>query len=148
MDKMEEDKPYYAIIAGLCASSASLFGKLTANTDRLVKILGLSDWPASETIAQILCVLIMILLNGCVWRFFVKALHAGSGSTLRASLTSAATNYVASAILGTVLFNEQSTLLWWFGTALVLAGLLLIIGGSEDHAPSDEPRSSTHIKKE
>ncbi|XP_053679802.1 uncharacterized protein LOC128730748 [Anopheles nili] len=73
----------------------------------------------------------MILLNGCVWRFFVKALHSGSGSTLRASLTSAAANYVASALLGTVIFNEKSTLLWWFGTMLVLGGLLLIIGGSE-----------------
>uniref|UniRef100_A0A182WPS0 EamA domain-containing protein n=1 Tax=Anopheles minimus TaxID=112268 RepID=A0A182WPS0_9DIPT len=89
----------------------------------------------------------MILLNGCVWRFFVKALHAGSGSTLRASLASAATNYVASAILGLILFNEQSTLLWWFGTGLVLAGLLLIIGGSDEEITSAQAKR-TNVKQE
>uniref|UniRef100_A0A8W7PIM4 EamA domain-containing protein n=1 Tax=Anopheles coluzzii TaxID=1518534 RepID=A0A8W7PIM4_ANOCL len=137
--KMEQERPYYAVIAGLCASFASLFGKLTANSGRLLEHAGLTALPAGETLVQAVCFLTMVLLNGCVWRFFVKALHAGSGSTLRASLASAATNYVASALLGTVLFNEQSSLLWWLGTALVLAGLLLIIGGSEEKVHEDHP---------
>ncbi|XP_052889039.1 uncharacterized protein LOC128297441 [Anopheles moucheti] len=144
---MEQEKPYYAVIAGLCASFASLSGKLTANSGRLLDWAGLAAWPSGELLVQASCVLIMILLNGCVWRFFVKALHAGSGSTLRASLASAATNYVASAILGLVLFNEQSTLLWWFGTALVLAGLLLIIGGSDEETIDAQPKR-THVKEE
>uniref|UniRef100_A0A182N3Y2 MADF domain-containing protein n=1 Tax=Anopheles dirus TaxID=7168 RepID=A0A182N3Y2_9DIPT len=122
---------------------------MTMDQKRKFKIGILQLIDAGETIAQALCVLIMILLNGCVWRFFVKALQAGSGSTLRASLASAATNYVASAILGTLLFNEQSTLLWWLGTAFVLAGLLLIIGGSEDTGPpSNEPPTRAHEKRE
>uniref|UniRef100_A0A4Y0BJJ8 EamA domain-containing protein n=1 Tax=Anopheles funestus TaxID=62324 RepID=A0A4Y0BJJ8_ANOFN len=144
---MEQEKPYYAVVAGLCASFASLFGKLTANSGRLLDWSGLSTWPGGDLLVQALCVLIMILLNGCVWRFFVKALHAGSGSTLRASLTSAATNYVASAILGLLLFDERSTLLWWFGTALVLAGLLLIIGGSDEEKISTQSKR-TNVKEE
>ncbi|XP_050079569.1 uncharacterized protein LOC126567390 [Anopheles maculipalpis] len=144
---MEQEKPYFAVIAGLCASFASLFGKLTANSGRLLDWVGLASWPVGEVLVQALCVLIMILLNGCVWRFFVKALHTGTGSTLRASLASAATNYVASAILGMLLFNEHSTLLWWLGTLLVLAGLLLIIGGSDEESEATHS-NQTHRKGE
>lgn len=48
-----------------------------------------------EFLAQVLCIVIMVLLNACVWRFFVKALHT-NGGTLVASLVSAATNYTVS----------------------------------------------------
>ena len=40
--KMEQERPYYAVIAGLCASFASLFGKLTANSGRLLEHAGLT----------------------------------------------------------------------------------------------------------
>ncbi|XP_049545622.1 transmembrane protein 42 [Anopheles darlingi] len=126
---MENHRPQYAVIAGLCASSASLFGKLTSNSQRVAENIGLPGW---HLLAQVLCVAIMILLNGCVWRFFVKALHTGNGSSLVASLVSAATNYVASALLGWLIFDEQSTIVWWFGTSLVLAGLLLILSGTDN----------------
>uniref|UniRef100_A0AAG5DLV9 EamA domain-containing protein n=1 Tax=Anopheles atroparvus TaxID=41427 RepID=A0AAG5DLV9_ANOAO len=125
---MEKPKPYYAVAAGICAASASLFGKLTSNSSIVAANIGLPEWPV---VTQLLCVAIMISLNACVWRFFVKALHTGSGSSLVASLVSAATNYVTSAILGWVIFEEHTSMLWWLGTTLVLIGLLLIISGTE-----------------
>ncbi|KAL1395828.1 hypothetical protein pipiens_002789 [Culex pipiens pipiens] len=83
-----------------------------------------------ELLAQIACIVIMVLLNACVWRFFVKALHS-DGGTLVAALVSAATNYTASALLGWFIFDERTSFLWWIGTALVLAGLLLIVNDDE-----------------
>ncbi|XP_058175028.1 transmembrane protein 42 [Anopheles ziemanni] len=130
---MDGQKPYYAMVAGICASSASLFGKLTSNSDVVAARIGLPEWPA---LTQLLCIGIMIALNACVWRFFVKALHTGSGSTLVASLVSAVTNYITSAVLGWLIFKENTTVFWWAGTALVLSGLLLIISGTEEQESS------------
>ncbi|XP_058055394.1 transmembrane protein 42 [Anopheles bellator] len=139
---MDKNKPHYAVVAGLCASFSSLFGKLTSNSERVAQNIGLPGW---HLLAQVLCVAVMILLNACVWRFFVKALHTGSGSSLVASLASAATNYVASAILGWLIFDEQTTIVWWIGTSLVLAGLLLLITGTDQE---DQQRKRSDGKVE
>ncbi|XP_038112656.1 transmembrane protein 42 [Culex quinquefasciatus] len=124
---MSKPKPYFAIISGLCASSASFFGKLSSLGQEIAENAGYKQF---ELLAQIACIVIMVLLNACVWRFFVKALHA-DGGTLVAALVSAATNYTASALLGWFIFDERTSFLWWIGTALVLAGLLLIVNDDE-----------------
>ncbi|XP_039439391.1 transmembrane protein 42 [Culex pipiens pallens] len=124
---MSKPKPYFAIISGLCASSASFFGKLSSLGQEIAENAGYKQF---ELLAQIACIVIMVLLNACVWRFFVKALHS-DGGTLVAALVSAATNYTASALLGWFIFDERTSFLWWIGTALVLAGLLLIVNDDE-----------------
>ncbi|XP_058837925.1 transmembrane protein 42 [Topomyia yanbarensis] len=123
-----QTKPYYAIVSGLCASSASFFGKLSSFGEQLADNMG-NKQP--QLFLQVLCLSIMVLLNACVWRFFVKALHT-NGGTLVASLVSAATNYAASAILGWLIFHEQTSYWWWIGTAFVLGGLLLIVHDDEE----------------
>ncbi|XP_065079511.1 transmembrane protein 42 [Ochlerotatus camptorhynchus] len=128
---MSQSRPYYAIVSGLCASSASFFGKLSSLGQQLAENVGNKEL---ELLAQVLCIVIMVLLNACVWRFFVKALHT-NGGTLVASLVSAATNYTVSALLGWLIFNEKTSCLWWIGTALVLGGLLLIVSDDESAAP-------------
>ncbi|XP_021709877.1 transmembrane protein 42 [Aedes aegypti] len=136
--RMTQSKPYYAIISGLCASSASFFGKLSALGQQLAENAGNKEL---EFLAQVLCIVIMVLLNACVWRFFVKALHT-NGGTLVASLVSAATNYTVSALLGWLIFGERTSVLWWIGTALVLSGLLLIVNDDEDNR--DKAKKKEH----
>ncbi|XP_055535706.1 uncharacterized protein LOC129724654 [Wyeomyia smithii] len=127
MDKVQS-KPYYAIVSGLCASTASFFGKLSSLGEYLAENFGNQQF---QLLIQILCIGIMVMLNACVWRFFVKALHT-NGGTLVASLVSAATNYIVSALFGWLIFQEQTSIWWWFGTALVLGGLLLIVNDDDE----------------
>ncbi|XP_058457192.1 transmembrane protein 42 [Malaya genurostris] len=124
----DQTKPYYAVVSGICASSASFFGKLSSFGEQLADNIGNKQL---KLLIQILCIGTMVLLNACVWRFFVKALHT-NGGTLVASLVSAATNYTASAILGWLIFHEQTSVWWWIGTAFVLGGLLLIVNDDEE----------------
>ncbi|XP_062560373.1 transmembrane protein 42 [Armigeres subalbatus] len=133
---MTKSKPYYAIVSGLCASSASFFGKLSSfgqledNSNKELQLL-----------MKVLCIVIMVLLNACVWRFFVKALHT-NGGTLVASLVSAASNYTVSALLGWLIFGEQTSIIWWIGTTLVMAGLLLIM--TDDESNRDKSDKKLH----
>lgn len=106
---------YYAIISGLCASSASFFGKLSGNIPEDSNFqVDISDY-ASFVIKKInkikmnslnilfqniwiirgICFILMILCNILVWSFFVKALHS-TGGTIVATVTSAASNYIIS----------------------------------------------------
>lgn len=73
----------------------------------------------------------MILCNGLVWTFFVKALHDRGGSLI-ATVVSAACNYCVSAGLGCLIFGETTSTIFWLGTLMVLAGLILIVWDNND----------------
>jgi uncharacterized membrane protein len=77
-------KVNYAVLAGFCASAASLFGKL-------------SGLPTFEGyfIVRILFFALMVACNAGVWTLFVKALQ-NVESSLTATVTSAASNYCLS----------------------------------------------------
>lgn len=106
---------HFAVFSGAAASAASLFGKLT----------GLPQFE-EIIIIRLVCFALMVLANGMVWTFYVKALHV-SQSSLSATVISAATNYLLSAIYGLVIFREVTSLFWWTGAGLILLGLILII---------------------
>uniref|UniRef100_K7FVD1 Transmembrane protein 42 n=1 Tax=Pelodiscus sinensis TaxID=13735 RepID=K7FVD1_PELSI len=71
------------------------------------------------------CVSLVFACNAVMWTFFAKALHYSSSSAT-ATLTTTASNFISSAILGKLLFGESRALLWWVGISLVLCGLLLM----------------------
>ncbi|XP_078269855.1 transmembrane protein 42a [Rhinoraja longicauda] len=83
---------------------------------------------------------LVILCNALMWILFAKALRYSSSS--RTSLTTTASNFLTSACLGTLLFGEQHALLWWLGTALSLAGLLLL------HTATDTGNTGVYTKEE
>nr|XP_009686103.1 PREDICTED: transmembrane protein 42 [Struthio camelus australis] len=60
-----------------------------------------------------------------MWTVFAKALRLSSSSAA-ASVTTTASNFISSAILGKLLFGETWTLLWWLGLAVTLGGLVLL----------------------
>ncbi|XP_017776694.1 PREDICTED: transmembrane protein 42 [Nicrophorus vespilloides] len=114
------DNRHFAIVSGICASAASMFGKL-------------SGLPTFQDViaVRILFFSLMLACNAAVWTFYVKALQA-SNSSLSATVTSAATNYLLSAISGFLIFGEVTSLIWWAGAGLVLLGLILIVTESEE----------------
>ncbi|XP_070153936.1 transmembrane protein 42 [Polyergus mexicanus] len=106
---------YLAVVAGVFATGGSLLGKLAGAND-------------ASSLAQLLLkgalLVFMIVCNTVGCTFFVKALH-GSGSSLPVTVASAATNYICSAFVGFIVFDESTSLLWYCGTSLILLGLIL-----------------------
>lgn len=107
---------HLAVVGGVFATGGSLLGKLAGGAD--------ASSLASLLLKGVLLVS-MIVCNTVGCTFFVKALHS-SGSSLPMTVASATTNYVCSAFVGFIVFDESTSLTWWCGTSLVLLGLILI----------------------
>ncbi|KAK5642275.1 hypothetical protein RI129_008442 [Pyrocoelia pectoralis] len=105
---------YYSILSGSSSAAASFFGKLC----------GLPIFQG-YFLVQVALFCLMLLCNGAVWTLYVKALQS-TNSTLTATILSAAVNYFLSALLGYVVFEEVTSLLWWMGLSSVLIGVVLI----------------------
>ncbi|XP_023726325.1 transmembrane protein 42 isoform X4 [Cryptotermes secundus] len=118
-----EGRVVHAVSAGLCAAASSLFGKLS----------GIQGYSTCADLAlKILLFVLMVACNAGVWMCFVKALQQ-SPSSLPPTVISTAINYVSSALLGSFVFGEETSLLWWSGATLVLLGLMLICHPHKQH---------------
>ncbi|KAL6432629.1 hypothetical protein ACFW04_006227 [Cataglyphis niger] len=115
MEEYRGSGAHLAIVAGVFATGGSLLGKL-AGADNASSLL--------QLLLKGALLVFMIVCNTVGCTFFVKALH-GSGSSLPVTVASAATNYVCSAFVGFIVFDESTSLAWWCGTSLVLLGLIL-----------------------
>ncbi|XP_011871031.1 PREDICTED: transmembrane protein 42 [Vollenhovia emeryi] len=122
---------YLAVAAGIFATAGSLLGKLAGGADA-------SSLPSLLLKGTLLVFMIVCNTVGCT--FFVKALRA-SGSSLPITVASAATNYVCSAFVGFIVFDESISLTWWCGTSLVLLGLMLIC-----NVPAEKKASAVEEK--
>lgn len=60
-----------------------------------------------------------------MWALFTRALTAGP-STVKVSITNTASNFLATALLGMVVFREAVSGLWWLGAAMMGAGCILV----------------------
>jgi len=56
---------------------------------------------------------------------FNKALQA-SRTTLEASIINTASNFVFTALIGYLAFNEELSVFWWSGTSLIIIGTYLV----------------------
>ncbi|XP_067001956.2 transmembrane protein 42 [Anabrus simplex] len=116
MKFLTEGGLFYAVLAGISAAGGSLF----------MKLFGIQDTISNYSIVLQSVILVMVLVcNAAVWTFFAKALQHSS-SSLPATVTSTATNYFCSVVMGFLLFGEVTSGLWWIGIFLVLTGLVLI----------------------
>ncbi|KAL2148120.1 hypothetical protein VTH82DRAFT_2018 [Thermothelomyces myriococcoides] len=68
-----------------------------------------------------------------MWTLFTAALARGN-STTQVSIMNTSTNFVVTAILGSVIFSEALPPLWWVGASLLVAGNV-IIGRKDEGAP-------------
>ncbi|KAK9502205.1 hypothetical protein O3M35_011019 [Rhynocoris fuscipes] len=100
-----------AIIAGILGSLGSFLGKLSGSFDYYIY--------------SLLFFIAMVVSNtiGCI--FFAKSLDL-SATTLQPALISTASNYLFTAFLGVLFFEETTGLLWFLGTTLILSGIILV----------------------
>ncbi|XP_038568192.1 transmembrane protein 42-like [Micropterus salmoides] len=140
---------FYALLAGFWGAAASLSAKLSVGADYLRDMCetGLSGWTQTHSATtacdwlclplRLLCGGLLFTCNAVMWTFFSKALRHCSSSA-RATVTSTASNFISSAVLGRVIFGETHAALWWAGIFLTLCGLLVLYGSTSQTLPQEE----------
>uniref|UniRef100_G3NHY6 Transmembrane protein 42a n=1 Tax=Gasterosteus aculeatus aculeatus TaxID=481459 RepID=G3NHY6_GASAC len=86
---------------------------------------------------RLLCGGLLLTCNAVMWTFFSKALRHCSSSA-RATVTTTASNFLSSAVLGRLIFGESHDALWWAGISLTLCGLLVLHGSVAETPPQEE----------
>ncbi|XP_054673014.1 transmembrane protein 42 [Grus americana] len=127
---------------GAAATAAGLLGAAAAAAAKLA--LGPGGEAAGGWLPALLrigCIGLVFACNAIMWTVFAKALRLSSSSAA-ASVTTTASNFISSAILGKLLFGETWTPLWWVGLAVTLCGLVLL------HTAAPQPLRLMREKKE
>ncbi|KAI9596298.1 hypothetical protein BDF19DRAFT_438704 [Syncephalis fuscata] len=126
-----------ALLAGLSAATASLFGKLAmeertvaaaSNVHYFVRKLDLDfvfDLDRTLWLVRALFAGAMILSNAAMWAFFTKSLSR-TQSSARVTVINSCANFCFTALFGHFCFDEPLAMRWWFGAALMVAGGMLV----------------------
>ncbi|KAM6282859.1 transmembrane protein 42 [Porphyrio hochstetteri] len=124
-----------AVVAGLLGAAAAAAAKLALGQG------GEAAGGWLPALLRVACVGLVLACNAVMWTVFAKALRLSSSSAA-ASVTTTASNFISSAILGKLFFGETWTLLWWVGLAVTLCGLVLL------HTAAPQPLQLMAEKKE
>lgn len=60
-----------------------------------------------------------------MWALFTRALTA-SPSTTKVFITNTSANFLATAMLGMLVFWEEASGIWWLGAAMMAGGCILV----------------------
>ena len=123
----------YSVTSGLFAALSGFLGKVTFDPEVIVSTLKghlHESNPNFTFFIQGVLGCFLILSNILMLQTFNKALQTSS-TTIQASIVNTASNFIFTAIIGKLAFDEHLTLLWWCGTTLILFGIFLI--NPEDH---------------
>ncbi|KAJ5325731.1 Drug/metabolite transporter [Penicillium brevicompactum] len=120
-----------AITSGTFAALNGVFAKLTTDNHTsafahsIAHLFGLESSPFIEMLVRGACLGLNVLCNIIMWALFTRALTAGP-STTKVSITNTASNFLATAVLGMVVFQEAVGGLWWLGAGMMGAGCILV----------------------
>ncbi|KGO78151.1 Pyridoxamine 5'-phosphate oxidase [Penicillium italicum] len=120
-----------AITSGAFAALNGVFAKLTTDdhttafAQSLAHLFGLESSPVIEMLTRGACLGLNVLCNIIMWALFTRALTAGP-STVKVSITNTASNFLATAVFGMIVFQEAVGGLWWLGAAMMGAGCILV----------------------
>ncbi|KAL2892832.1 Transmembrane protein 42 [Bienertia sinuspersici] len=108
-NKDRESKGYaWAIAAGFTAALAAIFAKIFSS--------------------QIVKYSLVIMFNMTMWGCYVNSLRALS--SLQATVTNFATNFLSSGLAGFFLFGEALPTKWFAGAALIVVGVFILTKSS------------------
>lgn len=71
------------------------------------------------------CLALNALCNIIMWALFTRALTASPSST-KVSITNTSANFLVTAMLGMLVFQEQVGGVWWLGAAMMGGGCILV----------------------
>jgi drug/metabolite transporter (DMT)-like permease len=119
-----------AMVAGFFGCLSGVFGKLSTDMDGSI-LKGVIS-PKFELFFRIALFALNIICTGLMWKHFVSSMKGLSA--LSASVLNSGSNFICTALLGSILFNEVLSLKYFFGISLILTGLGLIIYGEKEKA--------------
>ncbi|KAE8880801.1 hypothetical protein PF005_g1650 [Phytophthora fragariae] len=136
----------YSALSGSLGAVAGLLGKLGADGDSNALQLLENQCAASSlsescdvltSIVRLLCLALMLGVNGLMINLFVKGLH--ETDSLTATVTSSAVSCVLSAAGGYFFFQELLPTRWFVGAAVIVVGLAFLLHGdkAEDKTKED-----------
>ncbi|XP_046373855.1 uncharacterized protein LOC124147245 [Haliotis rufescens] len=151
----------FALFAGTMAALASVCAKLATSYDEAHKVgeniwetyryfLGIDLLSIEECIEKNdktvlvvrLCGVVGIFLcNGLMWTLFTKSLQLCS-SSVEATVTNTAGNFLVTALVSRLMFQERLPVLWWLGSCCILIGLLLIHRGGQRSQAQHEKKKT------
>ena len=73
-----------------------------------------------------------------MWVLFTRALSL-SPSAVHVNIINTAANFVITAVLGALIFDESLPLLWWVGAACLIIGSVII--GSREEGTEQKPKA-------
>ncbi|EEP75845.1 predicted protein [Uncinocarpus reesii 1704] len=122
-----------AVASGAFAALNGVFAKLTtaqltANISQGIShslSLSTSVAVAVEYIVRAFFFGLNILSNITMWALFTRALTAASSST-QVTITNTTANFLATALLGMVVFQERVAPQWWLGATIMAAGSIIV----------------------
>ncbi|KAG6033071.1 hypothetical protein E4U19_006945 [Claviceps sp. Clav32 group G5] len=132
----------YAMASGACAAFNGVFAKLTTTSltstlsSSIAHLLHLPGYHnAFEVLIRGIFFALNLTFNGIMWTLFTKALAKGT-STTQVSVLNTGTNFVATALLGLVIFSEALPPMWWAGAGLLVVGNVVV--GRKDEGERKE----------
>ncbi|KAL2438485.1 hypothetical protein ABEF95_011105 [Exophiala dermatitidis] len=130
-----------AVSSGACAAFNGVFAKLTTTaltstlSSHIATLFSLSPTNAVvEFLVRGTFFLLNLAFNAAMWALFTAALTR-SDSTTRVSIVNVSANFMITAILGWMVFNEKLNGVFWGGAALLAAGNV-VIGRREEQKPA------------
>lgn len=125
---------YHQLLCGVYGALASIAGKFTFAQDSPIIIiiahtcehtgLPLTSCLVASWLCRCCCFALMISLNALMVSTFLTALDNGSSAIV--ALVSGAVNYLVTAILGILLFEENIGSTWITGSIMISLGLLIV----------------------
>lgn len=92
------------------------------------------------------CFGLNLLFNAIMWALFTRALTLAT-STTRVSIINTSANFMVTAVLGALIFNEALPGLWWIGAAMLAAGSV-VIGMREEEKTDKVKTKGVHANAE
>ncbi|EHY52716.1 hypothetical protein ABEF92_003364 [Exophiala dermatitidis] len=130
-----------AVSSGACAAFNGVFAKLTTTaltstlSSHIATLFSLSPTNGVvEFLVRGTFFLLNLAFNAAMWALFTAALTR-SDSTTRVSIVNVSANFMITAILGWMVFNEKLNGMFWGGAALLAAGNV-VIGRREEQKPA------------
>lgn len=120
-----------ALIAGLFGSFSGICGKISTNLSSCWLLIPFI--PSNYYLAlllQIFFFLLNLFFTAMMWTYFIISMK--NLSALSSSVLNTGSNFISTAILGSILFDDVLSLRYFFGVSVILVGLGMIIYGEKN----------------
>ncbi|EFO85649.1 hypothetical protein CRE_02164 [Caenorhabditis remanei] len=123
-----------AAVAGMCGSMGAVSGKLAFDSE-------LEQYTVSYSISYLLlqlsilqrisCFAVFIASNVVMWATYTRSL-ALSDCSSTPMIINMACNFALTGILGSLIFSESHSYLWWFLLVVLITGLTMMLSPEKE----------------